>query len=100
MNERKNSWKFFQNKECAFYPCHDLKELNCKFCYCPLYHLKDCGGDFEMIDGGDAPVKDCSKCTFPHKFENHDKLIDKLTKSLKVDRVHEEDFGINKLEDK
>lgn len=36
----KNSYKFFENKECEYYPCHkDMESINCLFCYCPLYHL-------------------------------------------------------------
>ncbi|MFW5671451.1 MAG: cysteine-rich small domain-containing protein, partial [Acetivibrio ethanolgignens] len=34
-----NSYRFFENRECKYFPCHKgLKELNCLFCYCPLYN--------------------------------------------------------------
>lgn len=79
---RKNSWKFFQNKDCAFYPCHKIEELNCKFCYCPLYHLEECGGNFLLIDGAQGKkIKDCSQCTYPHEYKNHNELLDKLMDS-------------------
>ena len=71
------SYKFFENKECEFYPCHKgMKEINCLFCYCPLYRLEDCGGSFKLLKNG---VKDCSGCTFPHVRENYEKVIKKLS---------------------
>jgi len=70
------SYKFFENKECRYYPCHEgLKEINCLFCYCPLYHKEDCGGNFKIVD----KIKDCSDCTKPHIKSNYD-LIVKLIK--------------------
>ena len=43
------NYKFFSHTACEFYPCHEMpsgEELNCLFCYCPLYCLGDsCGGD-------------------------------------------------------
>ena len=60
-------YKYFQNKDCEFFPCHEnIKEedFNCLFCYCPLYGLKEaCGGNFVYLDNG---IKDCSGCTIPH----------------------------------
>lgn len=48
-------YKFFQNKECEYFPCHKVKNtenFNCLFCYCPLYALGDkCGGNFKYIGG-------------------------------------------------
>ena len=49
-------YKFFSHKQCEYYPCHQLDEINCLFCYCPLYILKDCKGNYKLI--GD--IKDCS----------------------------------------
>lgn len=58
------SYKFFQNKECEYFPCHDVEEdnFNCMFCYCPMYFLK-CPGKFTLLPDN---RKDCSKCTLPH----------------------------------
>ena len=65
------SYKFFENKECEYYPCHDMDKQNCLACYCPLY-LIDCGGNFKYTING---VKDCSECTKPHREENYDWLV-------------------------
>lgn len=76
----KNGFSFFRNVECECFPCHkvDNKEnFNCLFCYCPLYLLEKCGGNFSFTDKG---VKDCSNCTVPHKAENYKYIIDKLKK--------------------
>jgi len=70
---------FFENRECQHYPCHDADRINCILCYCPLYHKLDCGGTFDLFyrkEGG--YIKDCSLCTFPHKEENYQKVLDLL----------------------
>ena len=62
----KNSYKFYRNSECEYFPCHkvaDTQKFNCLFCYCPLYHMAYCGGDFSMLPNG---IKDCTDCIFPH----------------------------------
>lgn len=41
----KNSYRFYCNKDCQYFPCHEVKnedDFNCMFCYCPLYLLDDC----------------------------------------------------------
>lgn len=72
-------YKFFQNRNCEFFPCHHTEEtedFNCLFCFCPLYAKgKGCGGNFSYTENG---VKDCSKCLFPHKKGNYDKIISRL----------------------
>lgn len=69
----KNSDKFFANKDCPYFPCHETdkpEEFNCLFCYCPLYALGDkCGGNFKYIEG---VCKDCSDCLRPHDPNNYD----------------------------
>ena len=66
-------YKFFQNKECEYFPCHktnDTANFNCLFCYCPLYCLgKNCGGNFKYLDNG---IKSCENCTLPHVKDNYD----------------------------
>ena len=42
-------YKFFSHKQCEYYPCHQLDEINCLFCYCPLYILKDCKGNYRIF---------------------------------------------------
>lgn len=72
-------YRFFQHRECEFFPCHkDVEEgsFNCLFCYCPLYSLGEaCGGCYEYTAGG---IKDCSRCTLPHRKENYDLVLARL----------------------
>ncbi|MCR4584264.1 MAG: cysteine-rich small domain-containing protein [Lachnospiraceae bacterium] len=73
-----NSSRFFANRECEYYPCHKTEEdLNCLFCYCPLYNL-NCPGNFEIIEKGDRKIKSCLNCVFPHRAENYDRIMDML----------------------
>ena len=72
----KNSYKFYQNTDCEYFPCHevsDTENFSCLFCYCPLYKMENCGGTYEMLPNG---IKDCTHCTIPHK--NYDAVIAKL----------------------
>lgn len=69
------SYKFFSNKDCEYYPCHNMENINCLFCFCPLYSKKDCGGNYSILDN---KVKDCSKCTLPHFENGYDYIIDKI----------------------
>lgn len=69
------SYRYFQNKDCEYFPCHknaDPDNFNCLFCYCPLYALGDkCGGNFTYLENG---IKDCSNCLVPHKAGNYDNI--------------------------
>lgn len=71
-----NSYRFFQNRDCEYFPCHqgvNAQDFNCLFCFCPLYALgKSCGGCFRMLENG---VKSCEDCVFPHLRENYDAVI-------------------------
>ncbi len=58
-------YKFFQNTDCEFFPCHptdDPARFSCQFCFCPLYYIKDCGGEYTDFNG----MKDCGGCLLPH----------------------------------
>ena len=72
-------YKFFQNRECEYFPCHkctDVEMFNCLFCFCPLYALGEkCGGNYTYTEQG---IKDCSKCLIPHKAENYDSIMAKM----------------------
>ena len=84
----KNCFKYYQNKECEYFPCHEnaKEDFNCMFCYCPLYVLgKNCGGNFRYTEKG---RKDCSKCLVPHKRENYEKIIGRYQDI--VERMKEE----------
>jgi Zn-finger protein len=56
--------KYFENKSCERYPCHKTltTDVNCLFCFCPLYQM-NCGGIFTYTKSG---IKDCSLCIIPH----------------------------------
>lgn len=72
------NFKFFCNKDCEYFPCHqtdDPDNFNCLFCYCPLYALGDkCGGNFTYLEDG---TKDCSKCLGPHRRDSYDRIMSK-----------------------
>lgn len=77
----KNSYRFFANKECQYYPCHKgTGEMNCLFCYCPLYEREHCPGKPEYIEHGGKRIKSCMNCTFPHEAENYDIIMQFLKK--------------------
>ena len=74
-----NSYKYFSNKSCQYYPCHNIKnsdEFNCLFCYCPLYRIEDCGGNYTILKNG---IKDCSNCMIPHSANGYNYIISKLS---------------------
>jgi Zn-finger protein len=73
------SSRYYENRACEYYPCHETEGegLNCLFCYCPLY-TGDCGGDPWYIRVGPGVVKDCSRCTFPHRAESYDAIMLRL----------------------
>lgn len=76
-----NSYRFFENKGCQYYPCHKgIDHQNCLFCYCPLYSMEHCPGEYQYIESNGKMIKECSGCTFPHKAENYDVIIEFLSK--------------------
>lgn len=70
-----NSYKYFENRQCKYYPCHGAEHINCLFCYCPLYPMSNCPGRYKIIDKEGKKLKSCLDCDFPHKIENYDKII-------------------------
>lgn len=84
------NYKFFNHKECEFFPCHKTnkpEDFNCLFCYCPLYALKDkCGGNFKYTPKG---IKDCSACNLPHKKENYDYIIGKFQDIINITKKND-----------
>ena len=72
----KPSHAFFCNAACQYYPCHEgLEEINCLFCFCPLYSKDKCPGTLRYITVNGAKIKDCSDCVFPHKAENYETIL-------------------------
>ena len=77
----KNSYRFFENKDCQYFPCHKgITDFNCLFCYCPLYRLEHCPGKPQYLEKDGSAIKVCTDCTFPHKPENYDMIIELLKK--------------------
>lgn len=76
-----HSHRFFENRSCEYYPCHkNIENINCLFCYCPLYSLEHCPGTYEYIDVQGKKIKSCMDCTFPHEADNYDVVIKFLSK--------------------
>lgn len=88
---RSNSYSFFQNRECKFFPCHEVQDedaFNCLFCYCPLYLDDNCIGSPEyIITGRGQRIKDCSSCLVVHSPEMYDKVIAHLRRQDEILRV-------------
>ena len=71
-----NSYKYFENRDCKYYPCHSGSDhINCMFCYCPLYPMEHCPGNYKIIEKESGPVKSCIDCSFPHEADNFDKVM-------------------------
>jgi len=68
------SYRYFRNDSCDYYPCHRIADINCLFCFCPLYHL-DCGGNCTFTESG---KKDCKDCLLPHGPDGYRYVIEKL----------------------
>lgn len=86
-------YKFFQHKECEFFPCHKVnkeEDFNCLFCYCPLYFLEDCGGNNVMSNG----IKDCSNCMIPHSKNGYEYIFNKIVavNNERVDKFLKEKY--------
>lgn len=81
-------WKFVQNRNCPFFPCHKnvkISEFNCLFCFCPLYALGDkCGGNVQYTADG---KKDCSQCSFPHHKAAYDTVVKRLGDLVEITKI-------------
>ena len=90
-----NSYRFFQNKECEYFPCHKVeneREFNCLFCYCPLYREKKCiGNPLYFLNAKGQKMKDCSQCEVIHRPEAYDKVMQQLQRPVSYThlRAHE-----------
>jgi precorrin-2/cobalt-factor-2 C20-methyltransferase len=72
----KNSYRFFENKECEYYPCHEnIETMNCMFCYCAMYRFEKCLGTPEFKEKNGKKIKVCKNCVYPHIPENYDNII-------------------------
>lgn len=81
------NYKFFQNKACEYFPCHQVEDketFNCLFCYCPLYALKNqCGGDFTYTQKG---IKNCMACIKPHTIHGYDHVQKHIHKVIDISK--------------
>lgn len=74
-----NSYRYFENHQCKYYPCHKgQQDLNCLFCYCPMFGFEHCLGNPVYLDENGKRTKDCSHCAYPHRAENYDAIINFL----------------------
>ncbi len=72
----KNSERYFENRDCKYYPCHKgIEEMNCMFCYCPLYLREHCPGTPRYKEKEGRRIKICTDCVFPHKPEHYDIIV-------------------------
>lgn len=76
-----------KNKKCKYYPCHNMIDQDCKYCFCPLYPcLDDKLGDYVYINGtiqlgkDGKQLWDCSSCTLLHTLKNTVKLVKLIRK--------------------
>lgn len=62
---KEDEGKKMAKKVCKYKPCHKTKNMDCAFCYCPVYpcKIKDTGGKLVK------DVWDCSDCTIVHNKE-------------------------------
>jgi Zn-finger protein len=82
-----NNSKFFENKKCEYYPCHmGMKEINCLFCYCPLFSI--------------CKIKDnglfCQHCKLPHIRDNYVLVIEGLKSMGKKSKDSSQEGGCMK----
>jgi Zn-finger protein len=74
-------FKHMQNALCEYFPCHKgaaPDPFNCLFCYCPLYFLKDCGGN----PAWRGLVKDCTDCALPHAPGGYEAVLARLGRAF------------------
>lgn len=59
-------WVEWIPEGCPYYPCHNFKEQNCSFCYCPLYPCMD--EEFgHIIETSNGELWSCMDCKFIHE---------------------------------
>ena len=84
-----HSYRFYQNRECEYFPCHKVRneeEFNCLFCFCPLYALgSGCGGNCSYTKAG---IKDCSACLLPHSPKGYDYITEKFKEVAEIAKAN------------
>lgn len=88
-----NNHKFFENKSCEYYPCHDMEQINCMFCFCPLYLIHDCPGiKAGVAEYIDEKTKDCSRCTITHHPTKSWEIVVRVLSNEVYNKEHKEDW--------
>jgi len=84
VKKEKASFRFYENKECEYYQCHEIKEgdFNCLFCFCPMYNAI-CLGTPRYLELNGQLIKDCAGCDYPHRAENYQTVMEYLMLILK-----------------
>ena len=79
-----NSYRYFCNTACKYFPCHEGmegKDFNCLFCYCPMNSLEKCLGTPKFVKTKEGKIiKDCTGCSYPHVPEHYDAIMEFLKK--------------------
>lgn len=71
-----NSSRYFENRQCEYYPCHKgMEHINCLFCFCPLYEMEKCPGSCSFKEKDGSRIKTCIDCTFVHEPENYETIM-------------------------
>jgi len=67
----------YNQKDSICHKCHEVEgDLNCFFCFCPLYDEFECGVNYIILENG---LKDCSVCLKPHEEEFIKEQLKKIT---------------------
>jgi precorrin-3B C17-methyltransferase len=80
------------NKSCEYYPCHNMKNQQCDFCFCPFYPCADGSTGGKWIKNKN--VWNCIDCTWIHEK----KVVDCVKDEIK-EIIHEVDDLKTKKED-
>mgnify|MGYP000417579403 CR=1 FL=1 len=83
-----NSYRYFENRACKYYPCHEVEndEMNCLFCFCPLYEREHCPGNPEYINSKAESSNPACTAHFPTKRENYDIIMQFLKKKAETEK--------------
>ncbi len=79
-------------EKCPFFPCHDLdkEQFDCRTCYCPLYDICSNSNDDNKFGGYilESGILACEKCSFIHKKEIVEKIIDLRSKGVPYKKIY------------
>ena len=78
-----NSYKYFKNTDCKYFPCHKGLSDDLIVCFVIVLCIvcQNCPGSKTYIEKNGKKIKVCTDCTFPHRPENYDKIIQILVRN-------------------